>query len=276
MKSLVYPLTAILLASGAALAQVDPVDVILSVQNGRLVTGRVDPGSGLVLAPRYVFAGTLGDTGIPGATFNPGFDSEPGDLPPTTLVGLTIRRALRVWDGAGFAPIAQPPSPPAAVQIIKNTTTIVTPELDPAACGVGDSLVLGQTSSGGNLHTHPAYQLVNQTTAGIYLVEVELWLGSPGSAVSDPVYILLDQNAPAQAAAAFAWADSNLTGPPACRANCDGSTTSPILNVADFSCFLNRFASGDCAANCDGSTTSPVLNIADFSCFLNLFAAGCS
>ena len=61
-----------------------------------------------------------------------------------------------------------------------------------------------------------------------------------------------------------------------CYANCDGSTTVPVLNVLDFSCFLNRFASGDSYANCDGSTTAPVLNVLDFSCFLNRFSAGCS
>jgi uncharacterized membrane protein len=60
-----------------------------------------------------------------------------------------------------------------------------------------------------------------------------------------------------------------------CYANCDGSTGSPVLTIADFSCFLNRFASGDSSANCDGSTTEPVLNVADFACFLNRFAAGC-
>ena len=32
---------------------------------------------------------------------------------------------------------------------------------------------------------------------------------------------------------------------PGCYANCDGSTIAPILNVADFSCFLNSFAAGD-------------------------------
>jgi hypothetical protein len=64
--------------------------------------------------------------------------------------------------------------------------------------------------------------------------------------------------------------------PPPCYANCDGSTTPPILNVLDFSCYLNRFAAGDTYANCDGSTTPPVLNVLDFSCFLNKFAAGCS
>jgi Concanavalin A-like lectin/glucanases superfamily len=61
----------------------------------------------------------------------------------------------------------------------------------------------------------------------------------------------------------------------ACYANCDGSTTPPILNVADFTCFLQKFAAGDTYANCDGSTTVPVLNIADFTCFLQKFAQGC-
>ena len=63
---------------------------------------------------------------------------------------------------------------------------------------------------------------------------------------------------------------------PPCYANCDGSTTAPVLNVLDFSCFLNRFAAGDTWANCDASTTPPILNVLDFSCYLNRFAAGCS
>jgi hypothetical protein len=70
-----------------------------------------------------------------------------------------------------------------------------------------------------------------------------------------------------------------ITGLPAnllaCYANCDGSTTSPVLNVNDFVCFLDRFASGDSRANCDGSTVAPVLSAADFVCFLQAFAEGC-
>jgi hypothetical protein len=98
--------------------------------------------------------------------------------------------------------------------------------------------------------------------------------------------------------AAWIWHDSGRNGPPpsplvgsfnhdeylifralggsTCYANCDNSTTAPILNVADFSCFLNHFAAGDTYANCDTSTTAPVLNVADFSCFLNRFAGGCN
>jgi len=63
--------------------------------------------------------------------------------------------------------------------------------------------------------------------------------------------------------------------PAACYANCDGSTTPPVANVADFTCFLQKFAASDPYANCDGSTTPPVLNVADFTCFLQKFAAGC-
>ena len=60
-----------------------------------------------------------------------------------------------------------------------------------------------------------------------------------------------------------------------CYANCDASTTSPVLNVLDFSCFLNKFAAGDPYANCDRSTGQPLLTVNDFICFLSTFAAGC-
>jgi hypothetical protein len=60
-----------------------------------------------------------------------------------------------------------------------------------------------------------------------------------------------------------------------CYANCDHSTTPPILNVSDFICFLDEYAAGSEEANCDGSTTPPVLNVNDFICFQTRFAAGC-
>jgi hypothetical protein len=60
-----------------------------------------------------------------------------------------------------------------------------------------------------------------------------------------------------------------------CYANCDASTTVPVLNVLDFTCFLQKFAAADPYANCDASTVAPVLNVLDFTCFLQKFAAGC-
>jgi FtsP/CotA-like multicopper oxidase with cupredoxin domain/plastocyanin len=69
-----------------------------------------------------------------------------------------------------------------------------------------------------------------------------------------------------------------------CYANCDTSTTAPVLNVDDFTCFINQFALAQSLphlqqighyANCDGSTIAPVLNVDDFTCFINEFATGC-
>jgi hypothetical protein len=69
------------------------------------------------------------------------------------------------------------------------------------------------------------------------------------------------------------WANAVDTAP--CYANCDQSTAPPVLNVGDFSCFLQKYAAGDAYANCDQSTASPVLNVADFTCFLLKYASGC-
>jgi hypothetical protein len=69
-----------------------------------------------------------------------------------------------------------------------------------------------------------------------------------------------------------------------CYPNCDASTAAPLLNVEDFSCFINEFAAAQALphqqqlahyANCDQSTTPPVLNVEDFSCFINRFVQGC-
>jgi hypothetical protein len=63
-----------------------------------------------------------------------------------------------------------------------------------------------------------------------------------------------------------------FSAPACCYANCDGSTDTPVLNINDFACFLDRFAAGHPTADCDASGS---LNVLDFMCFLNAFAAGC-
>jgi len=60
-----------------------------------------------------------------------------------------------------------------------------------------------------------------------------------------------------------------------CYPNCDGSTASPVLNISDFTCFMNSYLSATGYANCDGSTTPPVHDVRDFICFQTRFAAGC-
>jgi V8-like Glu-specific endopeptidase len=128
----------------------------------------------------------------------------------------------------------------------------------------------------------PIYQF-NLTFPQVYLPAGTYWVSALGN---DPAFNWIwartttTANAHAVRNGAGAWAASTgdfalaLCGGD-CYANCDGSTTNPILNVADFTCFLNRYAAGQAYANCDGSTQPPILNVADFTCFLNKYAAGC-
>jgi len=70
-------------------------------------------------------------------------------------------------------------------------------------------------------------------------------------------------------------AQLTVNGAVPCYANCDGSSTPPILTANDFQCFLNDYAANLASANCDGSTSVPTLTANDFQCFLNAFASGC-
>jgi hypothetical protein len=96
--------------------------------------------------------------------------------------------------------------------------------------------------------------------------------GSPALYLADGVhYTALGGRT--KAATEMLLLDSYVVSP--CYANCDHSTSAPVLNVNDYTCFLNRFAAGDSRANCDGSTIAPVLNVNDFTCFANRYAVGC-
>lgn len=101
---------------------------------------------------------------------------------------------------------------------------------------------------------HPVWQIPSAEPGRVY--SIQLYLHDAAGIHSDSEIVTFDFAAH-------------------CHPNCDASTTAPILNVNDFSCFLNAFAAGDSLANCDGSTAEPTLNVSDFVCFLNAFAAGC-
>jgi hypothetical protein len=113
------------------------------------------------------------------------------------------------------------------------------------------------------------YLIMNRAAAGL-----AGWTRGAGS-----VYSFSTTCGPTQLASeTFSRLFSNVMGtvpPPPCYANCDGSTIPPVLNVADFNCFLASFANGDSYANCDQSTVPPILNVNDFTCFIAHFAAGC-
>lgn len=123
----------------------------------------------------------------------------------------------------------------------------------------GSSIVLGAAIPGDTLTGSPAGAIVPGVT---YTIAATMYTNNPD-------FVLGGITASGTLAAVL------TSGPAPCYANCDGSTTAPRLNVNDYICFANKFATSDPYANCDASTTPPVLNIVDFLCFMNQYAAGC-
>lgn len=125
---------------------------------------------------------------------------------------------------------------------------------------------------GGSVSLGSLSTLPDPPNAGF--VDVVLTVTVPGGslAVGQPLTIELSGSTQTTFDDVRLW----LGVPPgACYANCDASTTAPVLGAADFSCFLARYRAGDAYGNCDASTTAPVLGAADFSCFLAKYRAGC-
>jgi glucose/arabinose dehydrogenase len=115
-----------------------------------------------------------------------------------------------------------------------------------------------------NAHTHPGAPI--NTIAPTVTVEP---LGCDGPTYYYEILLRVTDSVGLTTSA------SSFIYPACCYANCDGSTTSPVLSGNDFTCFLAQFRAAEQYANCDGSTVPPMLNASDFVCFLGKFRAGC-
>jgi hypothetical protein len=116
----------------------------------------------------------------------------------------------------------------------------------------GNPVRLRRLSMSGNLNTTPAQNIFGSDTLLTVLARIQVYYAE--------------------------------AGPATCYGNCDGSTVEPVLNVDDFTCFINNYAQAQSLphaqqiehyANCDGSTIAPALNVDDFTCFINAYAQGC-
>ncbi len=136
------------------------------------------------------------------------------------------------------------------------------------------SIIVGWEAPGGFLHAMLWSSATGRVDLNAHLsalgVDLSGWTLDVAYAISANGRTILGQGT--HNGVQEAWI-ATLPGP--CYANCDASTVAPQLNVNDFQCFINKYASQDPAANCDGSTNPPVLNVNDFQCFLNAYAAGC-
>ncbi len=200
----------------------------------------------------------------------------------------------RIWDGD--------PADPSSQVVWGDLGTFVTNVMDPAASGLEDAyrVTTNLQDTARQIQRVEAAVPNVQLGAGTYWLEwsttgsgasgpfmppvtvpgnlplgnAQIWRNAPWAPVVDTTWNVVNYPGGQPIGLPFILEGTSTTGG-GCYANCDNSTTAPILNVADFTCFLQRFAGGESYANCDNSTTPPVLNVADFTCFLQSFAAGC-
>jgi uncharacterized Ntn-hydrolase superfamily protein len=170
---------------------------------------------------------------------------DPPVLPANSAATSTLTITLRDWQGQ---PI---------------TTAIGSVEVLHAPLSVGSSSIGAAVAQSGGIYTA---QITAGSITGLDRLRIRVTTAEPTPRTIDLM------------------PDPQLALSAGCYPNCDNSTTPPILNVEDFTCFINRFAEATVLppqqqlthyANCDQSTTTPVLNVEDFTCFINAFAAGC-
>jgi hypothetical protein len=217
-----------------------------------------------------------------------------------------------VWVQSGGGPLPVPPFSQVAVAVWRNDPRLpsnlpITGSNDPGPTpwtGAYRVPFEGLSES-----TRPIYAIEARfndvpprpLTPGEYWIQYTVFTGTPPVHAFTPYVMDGQVNALGNAAVAtpMGWTPTVYNGrgvahpiqvegvrriDPACYANCDSSTFVPVLNVADFTCFVRRFSAAVSGhyllqpshyANCDQSTAYPTLTVADFTCFLHRFAAGC-
>lgn len=193
-------------ASSAAHAAVES-DAGVIISAGQLVTVAVSE-AGDPLGPARVFASDFGTLAGFVFTDEPGNQVAPGTLTGATRYTISIRAALRRWNGSDFSQIAHERF---NAQDDGGTFSVFSPPTDPGALAPLPAYDLPVRPDGG-LHAHTsnylfAADLVSPGSTGIYLLELQQSTDLPGVAPSLPYYIVYnfgESEAAHQAALDFA------------------------------------------------------------------------
>jgi hypothetical protein len=245
-----------LLSAAAASAQHE-TDIILKVEEGRIVTGGVTE-EGDVEYPRRVYAAEFGV--LPDFTDEPGFDSDPGAFAPGTLLGVDALRALHVWNGSDFWTIAE-----ASLTVSKLGQDLVTPACDRLEPGI----LVGAAAGNGQFHHHVGFTLGAPASAGVYLLELHMWEQAGAIASSAPFWIVFNQDEREDVHdAAIEWVREHEF-----QLSCRGDLNDDgALNIFDFLAMQGLVSTGSPRADINGDCQ---VNIFDFLALQGIFTAGC-
>jgi hypothetical protein len=282
-----------------------PIGQTLLTNPTRLATSRQGELYALDGGTIFIVPDAAG-TGAPPSTDSQGVDTLTYDDLTDTLVGLDVgRRQLVLWHRNlvnGFATLAVPPGPCLTgrawitVSQADGSLWLASSQCDTlyklvggggSPLTVSDMVPLPPGSAPAGLNVLRSGHVLFSSNGRI--VEMEkingVWVNSPqsdfGGLDAGPFLFMARNRSDFDPDAMNGPGYNNLADPQVlpetldCYANCDDSSTPPVLTVNDFICFQSRFAAGDPTANCDDSTGLPLLTVNDFICFQSRFAAGC-
>lgn len=177
---------ALVVSSSGSVVLAHEADVPFENVGEKIVTGHGEEGGGF--HPHYVFQKRLNDSGIWPNGVEMCFNSEDSYWSSGQSIGLTIRDALRKWDGGDFDDIATEQLAISYSQggTVYSLTTPTTP-----------SLVSGLErfpDGSGNWHKHFDFELLSPLSDGIYLLQMDMYCTDSSITESDPFYIVLRQD----------------------------------------------------------------------------------
>lgn len=208
MDRFVHAAVVLSMAGAATVALAHGGDVGLRVEHGVITTWEAEHNPVHFEYPERVFVGDLDLHGNKVEGHEPGFLIESGNPLGGHDVGFNILAAARVWDvGAQHFHTISPYSITIERALIGSVTT---PATHPATPVPG--LAFTVPTAGADFH----YDFVlNGTTPGLYLLELEKWTTAAGIDNSEPFWIILNYDmSHHQEDAAFDWVQHHLVPAP--------------------------------------------------------------
>lgn len=181
-------------ALGGGVVPDDADDIFVGFDGARLTTNRIveDGAGGFFAEPARVFTGVFGEAGIPGFADDPGYFST-GVLAEGTAIGFNVRDALRRWNGSDFDAIAGETITLARAFGVPGLPEVTTPAL---AGGFVPGFVFAAADASGTFDEHVDLVLSDPGATGIYLLQLELFIGpGRGAGASLPYWIVMGNEA---------------------------------------------------------------------------------
>lgn len=166
--------SALLLTSGAMAQHAG--DIYLEVHDATLLTGNTDEAT--ITHDHRVYASEFGESGIPGFSDEPGFDSPVNAFDPGSEIGFNLLDGLRVWNGTDFSTLASPTLRVSFASLFVDSSTDFVP---------GFSVPV---SADGEFHKHLSFTLSDANATGVYLMMFEMYSNENGVLASEQFAIV--------------------------------------------------------------------------------------